>query len=231
MEIYIADVRALAAEQVFFEKISQIPKERRERLLQYRNASDRQRSLGAGLLLEYGLHRYGYSLLADAPGITQVQLEYGVHGKAYLPPQTGIFFNLSHAGEAVAAVFSDTEVGIDVERVRTPHEALVKRIFGAKEQAVLFGEELPAWMPQIAKEERQSCTDLIFTGMWTRKESYVKAVGDGICLPLAEFNVLGERVSGDADYALRTWRTAGECFLSVCAKGDIDAEPAEIVIV
>ncbi len=45
-------------------------------------------------------------------------LRFGEKGKPVLNGKTGIHFNLSHSGTYVAGVFSDEEVGIDVEQIR-----------------------------------------------------------------------------------------------------------------
>ncbi|HUS96027.1 MAG TPA: 4'-phosphopantetheinyl transferase superfamily protein [Hyphomicrobiaceae bacterium] len=108
----------------------------------------------------------------------EISFDYGRHGK---PAIVGapLSFNLSHAGETALAAFTrDTslELGIDVEEIRPIERDLPKRYFSANEYAeiaVLTGD---AWLAAF------------FNG-WTRKEAVVKALGSGLSLGLAEFDV------------------------------------------
>ena len=115
----------------------------------------------------------------------------------------------SHAGDYAAAVFDDDEVGIDMERTRRVNVNVMRRQFTAAENAYL-----------------RSKPDA-FLRLWTRKESYCKAVGEGLHLPLSSFDVLEDQVTGakvpdiktaDAkEFYLYTEVPAEEYVLSVCA--------------
>lgn len=94
------------------------------------------------------------------------------------PAGRGCHFNLSHAGDYAAAVFDEGEVGIDVEQVRRVNVNVMRRQFTAEENAYLLSE------PDA------------FLRLWTRKESYCKAVGEGLHLPLSSFDVLEDQVAG-----------------------------------
>ncbi len=129
---------------------------------------------------------------------------YGPHGKPSLAgaaAASGLAFNLSHSADrAVLAVTRSREVGIDLERVRalTDFEPLARRFFAPAEVAALA--EVPP-----AERERA------FFACWTRKEAYLKALGDGLARPLAGFTVSlrpGEParvldVAGEPDEAAR----------------------------
>lgn len=137
---------------------------------------DRQRFIAGRGILRTILGRYlgcnGSELLFD----------YGPHGKPALakpaaePP---LYFNLAHSGGlAVLALAYQQEVGVDVEHIRpiTDMEQIVQRFFAQQEQATLLA--LPV-------EQRESA---FFNG-WTRKEAYLKALGDGLARPLDQFCV------------------------------------------
>lgn len=90
-----------------------------------------------------------------------------------------IEFNLTHSGDhALVAVSRGPAVGIDVEQVKTDFDlrALAARFFSRYESASLFQ------LPPDAQVEA-------FFRIWTRKEAFLKARGDGLSLPLAEFDV------------------------------------------
>lgn len=219
IEIYIADVRPLGDVRLYQEKQRLLPLERRERLERYQKQEDRLRGLGAGILLEYGLRERGLSLLENTPGKRMVYMEKGKYGKPYLKEPGACFFNLSHAGDYVAAVFGACEVGIDIERIRRAKTAIARRFFTEEEYAYLEGlkRENPA-----VNEENGTFLDRVFTGMWTGKESYIKAVGEGMHLPLADFSVLEDRIAGEKNFYLKSWEKPEGYLLSVCA-----GEPVE----
>jgi 4'-phosphopantetheinyl transferase len=88
-------------------------------------------------------------------------------------------FNVSHShGLALYAVTRRRKIGIDIERVRpiSGPEQLAARFFSAGENAELCA------LPEHVKHEA-------FFNCWTRKEAYVKARGEGLSLPLNQFDV------------------------------------------
>jgi 4'-phosphopantetheinyl transferase len=88
-------------------------------------------------------------------------------------------FNVSHSGGHLLFGFSiGRELGVDIEKMRydfAPAE-LAKSCFSANELAVL--ETLPAELQ----------TEAFFNG-WTRKEAFIKAIGEGFSCPLDKFDV------------------------------------------
>lgn len=213
MDIYIAD---LAGWQISEKILCLLPQERRERIARYRNQADKDRGIGAGLLLEYGLRRMGYTLLSDVPDKTGVHVEYGRYGKPYLKEKPDLQFNLSHSGKYVAAVFAENAVGIDIESVRKAKLAVAGRFFTSEEYAYLQAVR--------AEHGDGECLDRAFAWLWTRKESYIKAVGDGMHLPLADFEVLADTVQGTETYFFKSMEMPENYMLSICDKTPIEAE-------
>ena len=114
--------------------------------------------------------------LDQAPGA--VAFSRGAHGKPFLQ-EGGLHFNVSHTHElALYAIARNREVGIDVEwpRPQVAHEQIAARFFSLEEQEALA---------QVPAEARQAA----FYNIWTRKEAYVKARGDGIAAGLGTFAV------------------------------------------
>jgi 4'-phosphopantetheinyl transferase len=88
-------------------------------------------------------------------------------------------FNLSHCEDsALLAVTLDSPIGADLEHVRyiPDAELLVDRFFSPREHALFHA--LPA--------EKQP---LAFFNLWTRKEAWLKATGEGISERLREVEV------------------------------------------
>jgi 4'-phosphopantetheinyl transferase len=88
-------------------------------------------------------------------------------------------FNLAHSHElALYAITRGREVGIDLERIRSNlvDEQIAERFFSPREVVVLRG------LPTHRQREA-------FFNCWTRKEAYVKAKGQGLSIPLDQFDV------------------------------------------
>lgn len=217
MKIYYAQIDRLCSAVSFEEAMQCLPKHRLEKLHKIRQKERWRQSFAAGLLLEYGLQKEGLS------GKKLTFLENS-DGKPYLLEQPDFFYNLSHSGAYAALVISDTAVGIDVEQLRTSHKQLVNRFFAEDECRMLSAD----------------FSDEAFIRMWTRKESYLKACGMGMRMPLNGFSAAGEIVrvneqmppdmaERDAFYYLESYRFREDYWLSVCQRGmRICAAPKEI---
>ena len=111
-----------------------------------------------------------------------VELAYGQRGKPALAPlfaDSGWRFNVSHSGEvAVYAFARGREIGIDVEAVRTlrDSDSIAARFFSPQENAAYQA---------LSPAEK----DIGFFNCWTRKEAFIKALGDGLYHPLDRFDV------------------------------------------
>lgn len=115
------------------------------------------------------------------------------------PPHAGeIEFNVSHSGGAALLAFTrDRAIGVDIEKItdQRDRETIARRFFSEHEQRVLGA------LPVSERTEA-------FFRCWTRKESYIKAVGDGLSLPLDQFDVSLE--VGDQNALVATRPDAGE---------------------
>ena len=126
---------------------------------------------------------------------------YGTHGKPALAGESDgetIRFNVSHShGVALYAVTRGREVGIDLERIRFDLEfaEIAERFFSRREVAML--QSLPT------EVQRQA-----FFRCWTRKEAYIKARGEGLSLPLDQFDL--SLVPREPDAVLGTQRDPSE---------------------
>ena len=101
----------------------------------------------------------------------------GPYGRPTLTsPQSSLVFNLSHTRGLVAlAVGYDRELGVDVETLQRQNLLDVADRFFASTEVV----DLQA-LPEERRHER-------FFEFWTLKESYIKARGMGLQLPLDKF--------------------------------------------
>lgn len=195
MRIFYGNVSGLT-EQVRSGGMELLTAERRQKLEGCMREEDRRRCFGAGLLFWYGLHSYGISF-------DKVTVQRGSDGKPYLKEYPDFQYNLSHAGDYVAAVFDERTVGIDIEQDVRYNEKIAKRF----------------WMPEeyhyLMEAEEQSEREARFGRIWTRKESYIKANGTGMRQGLDTFCVLSEQEKG---WYFRTYCVEDGYHISVCGR-------------
>lgn len=125
----------------------------------------------------------------------EIRFEYNKYGKPFLTRESGgdlFHFNLSHSsGLVLYAITSKREVGIDVEYLREDFSDLeiANRFFSPDEVSVL----------RSLRPEDQT---LAFFLGWTRKEAFIKAKGEGLSIPLDQFDV--SLIPGQPATLLRT---------------------------
>jgi 4'-phosphopantetheinyl transferase len=146
-----------------------------ERANRYRFARDRNWFIARRGRLRLNLGRY----LELEPA--SLQFSYSPYGKPSLQPEVAeqFCFNISHSqGLALFAFARHVAIGVDIEHLRADynHLELAERFFSAKERA-----ELSALPLEIHPNAFFLC--------WTRKEAFIKAHGEGLSLPLDQFDV------------------------------------------
>lgn len=163
VHVYVADVRHLPDPKEVPGSMELLSAERKNKIERLARPEDRRLSLGAGLLLQQVLKKYG---------IENQSISYGENGK---PQMEDVYFNLSHSHHMVACAISDKPVGCDIEKVRDIKENVATRFFS--EQEITYIEE--------AEDEKD-----MFFRLWTIKESYMKMTGDGLKLGLQNVQVV-----------------------------------------
>ncbi len=124
-----------------------------------------------------------------------ISFEYGVQGKPAVSENPQLDFNLTHSeGMAAVAVTVGCALGLDLEHLRpiSDIEEIAGRYFCPEEAAELLS---------LAPGQREQA----FFRCWTRKEAYIKAVGDGLSCPLDSF-----QVTIQADMPARLVHIAGD---------------------
>lgn len=120
-------------------------------------------------------------LLADylSQPAAEIDFEYSAQGKPGLVGEAGVQFNVSHAQDVILLGFCrGTPLGVDVEQVRplSDMDAVAHRSFSTEEYADYLS---------FPPEQKPTA----FFNCWTRKEAFIKAVGEGLSYPLREFSV------------------------------------------
>jgi len=123
--------------------------------------------------------------LGQYVGVKPQDIEYETcpYGKPALSPICGdrsLQFNMSHTdGLAVFAATRNRRIGVDVERMDREfkdRDEIAASYFSAQETDVYRS------LPERDRVEG-------FFNCWTRKESFIKATGDGLTCPLESFQV------------------------------------------
>ena len=150
-----------------------VSEEKRKRLEKYRFSVDCKLSLYADLLVR--------TQIISKLGLKNQDIEFETnkYGKPRLKGFSNFHFNVSHTRTAVAAAFSDKEIGVDIEKIVEPNFEIAKRFFTQNENNYIVA---------------QNDSIRAFYEVWTKKESYVKYTGFGLNQPLSSFDVMNEDI-------------------------------------
>jgi 4'-phosphopantetheinyl transferase len=174
VHLWRIDLEAIGADEFRWQQV--LSSDELARAASFYFSRDRQRFIAARAWLR--------TILASYLGTDPISLSfsYSKRQKPSLGPAFGssdVTFNVSHSGGIALLAFTrGREIGVDVEQLRSNSdlEGISRRFFSTREQSQLAA--LPA-------EERVAA----FFRCWTRKEAYIKATGDGLSLPLDQFDV------------------------------------------
>ena len=137
-----------------------VSEQRRAQALQFKHAFGQYACLKSYLMLQ-DLLREHYGIEGD------LVFSYNEHGKPMLKEVSNIHFSISHCKEAIAVAVADRPVGIDVETLRMPSEALAEKVMDE-------GEKLRFDISDTQED--------FFTALWTAKEAVMKCRGTGIVM-------------------------------------------------
>ncbi len=158
-----------------------------ERAARFKVATPRQEYIVTRYILRHLLSAY-VRQPAAALGFA-----YQAHGKPFLPDQPALGFSASHShGLAVFGFAWNYPVGVDVEKAQSgrPVMQIAERFFSERERSALR---------RLPEEEWNAA----FFRIWTRKEAYIKALGEGLSHGLGQFDVSLEAGAEDALLATR----------------------------
>lgn len=155
--------------------LPQLAPDEQERAMRIRRQPQQQRFIVGRSLLRQLLGRY-----LATPG-HELEFNYNGMGKPRLPlaEREGLSFNLAHSGSlAVYAVARGAAVGVDVEAINPQRKLaeIAQRFFTPTE-----------WQAMALLDDRQQIE--AFYRIWTQKEAYVKAHGNGLLAQIDQFDV------------------------------------------
>ncbi len=174
--VYAADIQSLSDKSVFEKAYISVSEYRRQKVDKMKHQEDKMRSLGAGLLLQKALYDFGIDEKTADFETNQNGKPHILHGGQDAGLKT-IHFNLSHSGDYAMCVIGDNPAGCDVERVRKIDLNIADRFFA------------PSEIELIKTQPTSEAQINTFFRLWTLKESYIKAEGQGLSMGLNTFSV------------------------------------------
>lgn len=195
-----------------------LSEERKAHALSIKNETDRALSVGAGLLLAFGMLFLGNDLLdvslytVDVEEVLnrlekfdkramenlkkRLETAKKEKGKPYFPWEGAPKFSISHSGEYAVVAFSDAEVGVDIQKNKElKSERIKERVFH--------------------KEGKEKEEDFFF--VWTAKEAYVKCTGEGLSRDFTKLFADKQNMCIE-DALLYEFPAPGEYHLVACVK-------------
>lgn len=95
--------------------------------------------------------------------------------------EKNLYFNISHSEEQLLLGFSNSKIGVDIERNDPTVD--IESIAGNHFSEIEFQK-----MMSYTGDERVES----FFEIWTKKESLIKGIGKGLRIPLQDFSVTGQ---------------------------------------
>ncbi len=215
INIFAVNFNDLADDEFINIDLSRISLNRRNQIERMKFRNNQKASFLAELLLYYymkniaGMHNY--TIIADN------------NGKPKFSNHPNLHFNISHSGEWVVCAFSNSKIGIDLEKIKAADMEIAKRFFNSFEYANLTSTE------NISEKNR------LFYILWTLKESYLKNIGIGIkgLTPQLRFELTNNIVCSlnniIVDKNFYVANIFNDYFLSVCYNKDEMIEPNNLL--
>jgi phosphopantetheine--protein transferase-like protein len=142
--------------------------------------TDRHRSLSSYRLLYRELAKAGFA------GHSLPEVDVDERGKPYLPAIPEMHISLSHGSDWLACALSSVPVGIDIETLPSEEEVPTD----IDQVAQIFHPAERRW---VAMREGHNKSRAFYL-LWTRKEAYLKATGQGLSEGMDYFSALpGDR--------------------------------------
>ena len=159
IEIYIADIRQKRIKESCEQILKRLSYEEREKAARFLHEEDRLRFITGRLMIR--------TLAPEKFGIDAPRIRLTEYGKPYISGTDKAHFNISHSGDLVALAISAAPIGVDIERQIPTQWREIAQTFCASERQTL----------NISSEPLRC-----FYRIWTEREAFAKAVGEGIPL-------------------------------------------------
>ncbi|MGZ3240179.1 MAG: 4'-phosphopantetheinyl transferase family protein [Burkholderiaceae bacterium] len=173
LHVWIAYPDNASVQHLIEQFLPLLNQEEQDRYRRFHFDHDRHTYLAAHALVRITLSRYASCEPAQWRFTRGAQGKPEIEAKAGLP---ALRFNLSHTkGMVSCAVALNRVCGVDVERIRPMKDmvGIAETVFSDAEVSFLHSLDAANWPDSFFK-------------LWTLKEAYIKAIGQGLAAPLKE---------------------------------------------
>lgn len=170
MEIYSFKINDITNKLTYSNLIPFISIEKQILIKRFRKIEDVNRALLAEILIR--------TIIIKKLNITneEIVFENNLYGKPALKWYNNFHYNISHSGNWIICAIDDTELGVDIQKIQPVDLDIAKHFFSKEEYYELM--------------KKNDCERLtFFYELWTLKESYIKAIGKGLSIPLDSFSL------------------------------------------
>ena len=121
---------------------------------------DTAKKINSFLAYEFLKHIACELLNTDKDKIT---IKFTENGKPYIENSQNFYFSISHSENIIAVAIADSEIGVDIEKIRAINTSLSGRFFTKNEIDYI--------------EKNTAKNNDTFFELWTKKEAYIKQKG------------------------------------------------------
>ncbi|WP_379134434.1 4'-phosphopantetheinyl transferase family protein [Paenibacillus sp. sgz500958] len=217
MEIISLRIPESIPSDVYQFLLTRIGEAKKTRILRYQQTQSAYQSLLGELLVRL--------VICQNTSMSNPEISFHVdqYGKPSLKNCPEFTFNISHSGHWVVMIWSSRQfaLGIDVEQIKPMDLGIAERFFHKSEYLDLQSRQETEQMDYFAQ-------------LWTLKESYIKAEGKGLSIPLDTFSFrsCGNQIWHSPEtrgYYFKTFRIDAGHYVSACSNADNLPETIKIM--
>lgn len=170
IEIFSLKIPNTLSSKNFKTAMNNISNTKRDTIERYIYKNDQLRSLLSDLLIRY--------IVINKFQLKNADLIFckNAYGKPLLKNIPNFHYNISHSGKWIVCAIHSQQIGIDIEKIRYLDFNILLQSFSEHEKTYFTNDG----KHDISKT---------FFYVWTLKESYVKALGKGLYIPLNSFTI------------------------------------------
>jgi 4'-phosphopantetheinyl transferase len=218
LQIFAVPMKERMGKAAFNRLLNESSLERQAKVRRFVKCEDAARSLIGERLARVAIAKH------TGMSVFDIRFEDNKYGKPHVRDmREEIYFNVSHSEEWIVCAIDGWPVGIDVEQIKPIDLHIAHQFFSEQECVQLMS---------LPSEERLS----YFFELWTMKESYIKADGRGLSIPLNSFTIQKNGTASAlitaekaSDYYLKQYDIDPAYKLAVCRMRDEFPESITIV--
>ena len=170
IEVYAVKITKQIEKSVFNRCLAYLHKDKQVKIMKFYKYEDAQRSLISDILIR--------TLICEKTQISNKDIIFDTneYGKPFLKKFSNFKFNISHSCEWIVCAIYNHSVGIDIEKIAPIDFDVAKQFYSKTEYNAL-----------LSKDPGEAIS--FFYDIWTLKESYIKAAGKGLSIPLDSFSI------------------------------------------